>query len=184
MSATLAHEESHSKGSLAGRLPQLAIDVLIALCTCKLLLHLFTSVRHYGYFRDELYYLDLARHLDWGYVDCAPLVARLCESRTPVGRFPGGAADHSCAGGHSAGRHHHTGRPRTRRQSLCAVHRRTLHFVVPRRARHERSHDDETTPGVPKSTRTTVSSPIGTKRHRLNGYGQRTDAPLIRDLRG
>jgi hypothetical protein len=38
-------------------------------------LHLFTSVRHYGYFRDELYYLDMARHLDWGYVDCAPLIA-------------------------------------------------------------------------------------------------------------
>jgi len=58
-----------------GRLPQLAVGALVALCTCKLLLHLFTSVRHYGYFRDELYYLDLARHLDWGYVDCAPLVA-------------------------------------------------------------------------------------------------------------
>jgi dolichyl-phosphate-mannose-protein mannosyltransferase len=56
-------------------LPQLAVDVLIALCATKFLLHLFTSVRHYGYFRDELYYLDLARHLDWGYVDCAPLIA-------------------------------------------------------------------------------------------------------------
>src|SRR4029077_12898281 len=31
--------------------------------------------RHYGYFRDELYYLDMARHLDWGYVDAAPLIA-------------------------------------------------------------------------------------------------------------
>ena len=41
----------------------------------KLLLHLLTSVRHYGYFRDELYYLDMARHLDWGYVDAAPLIA-------------------------------------------------------------------------------------------------------------
>ena len=49
--------------------------MLVALCAAKLLLHVFTSVRHYGYFRDELYYLDLARHLDWGYVDCAPLVA-------------------------------------------------------------------------------------------------------------
>ena len=56
-------------------LPHLAVDVLIVLCATKLLLHLFTSVRHYGYFRDELYYLDLARHLDWGYVDCAPLIA-------------------------------------------------------------------------------------------------------------
>jgi hypothetical protein len=56
-------------------LPPLAIGVLIGLCTAKLLLHIFTSVRHYGYFRDELYYLDMARHLDWGYVDSAPLIA-------------------------------------------------------------------------------------------------------------
>jgi hypothetical protein len=56
-------------------LPPLPIDILIGLCTAKLLLHIFTSVRHYGYFRDELYYLDMARHLDWGYVDSAPLIA-------------------------------------------------------------------------------------------------------------
>ena len=56
-------------------LPRLAAATVIALCAAKLLLHLLTSVRHYGYFRDELYYLDMARHLDWGYVDCAPLVA-------------------------------------------------------------------------------------------------------------
>jgi hypothetical protein len=56
-------------------LPPLAVPVLVALCTVKLVLHLFTSVRHYGYFRDELYYLDMARHLDWGYVDAAPLIA-------------------------------------------------------------------------------------------------------------
>ncbi len=55
--------------------PPLAVGILIALCAAKLLLHLFTSVRHYGYFRDELYYLDMARHLDWGYVDAVPLVA-------------------------------------------------------------------------------------------------------------
>jgi len=63
--------EAHSTGAL----PRLAVRVLIALCAVKLLLHLFTSVRHYGYFRDELYYLDMARHLDWGYVDAAPLIA-------------------------------------------------------------------------------------------------------------
>src|SRR5271163_3185816 len=56
-------------------LPPLAIGILIGLCAVKLLLHIFTSVRHYGYFRDELYYLDMARHLDWGYVDAAPLIA-------------------------------------------------------------------------------------------------------------
>jgi hypothetical protein len=56
-------------------LPPLAAGVLITLCAVKLLLHIFTSLRHYGYFRDELYYLDMARHLDWGYVDAAPLIA-------------------------------------------------------------------------------------------------------------
>jgi hypothetical protein len=56
-------------------LPPLALGILFSLCAAKLLLHIFTSVRHYGYFRDELYYLDMARHLDWGYVDAAPLIA-------------------------------------------------------------------------------------------------------------
>jgi hypothetical protein len=56
-------------------LPRLAIGALVLLCAAKLLLHLFTSVQRYGYFRDELYYLDLGRHLAFGYVDCAPLVA-------------------------------------------------------------------------------------------------------------
>jgi 4-amino-4-deoxy-L-arabinose transferase-like glycosyltransferase len=64
------HEERRSPA-----LPPLAVGILIGLCTAKLLLHIFTSVRHYGYFRDELYYLDMARHLDWGYVDSAPLIA-------------------------------------------------------------------------------------------------------------
>jgi len=60
---------------VSASIPRVATGALIALCAAKLLLHLFTSVRHYGYFRDELYYLDMARHLDWGYVDAAPLIA-------------------------------------------------------------------------------------------------------------
>ncbi|HZR57757.1 MAG TPA: glycosyltransferase family 39 protein, partial [Terriglobales bacterium] len=39
----------------------------------KLLMHLSLSAR-YGYFRDELYYLDCGRHLSWGYVDHAPMI--------------------------------------------------------------------------------------------------------------
>jgi dolichyl-phosphate-mannose-protein mannosyltransferase len=57
------------------RLSQLATVAVLALCAAKLLFHIFTSVQRYGYFRDELYYLDMARHLDWGYVDAAPLIA-------------------------------------------------------------------------------------------------------------
>jgi hypothetical protein len=56
-------------------LPRVDLPVLLGLCAAKLTLHVFTSVRNYGYFRDELYYLDMARHLDWGYVDGAPLIA-------------------------------------------------------------------------------------------------------------
>lgn len=55
-------------------LPPISTRVLLALVSVKLLAHL-PSLFHYGYFRDELYFLDLARHLDWGYVDCAPMVA-------------------------------------------------------------------------------------------------------------
>ena len=40
------------------------------------LIHLATDGR-YGYFRDELYFMDCAHHLDWGYVDFAPLTAWL-----------------------------------------------------------------------------------------------------------
>jgi 4-amino-4-deoxy-L-arabinose transferase-like glycosyltransferase len=52
----------------------LATGWLMAAAT--LLFHLLT-IRGYGYFRDELYYLACARHLDWGYVDHPPLVAAI-----------------------------------------------------------------------------------------------------------
>jgi Dolichyl-phosphate-mannose-protein mannosyltransferase len=55
-------------------LSPIATSVVVTFCALKLLLHAFTSVRNYGYFRDELYFLDMARHLDWGYVDAAPLI--------------------------------------------------------------------------------------------------------------
>src|SRR6185503_13397852 len=44
------------------------------LAAVKLLLHLLTASR-YGIFRDELYYLACAEHLDWGYVDQPPVIA-------------------------------------------------------------------------------------------------------------
>jgi hypothetical protein len=66
-------------------LPRIALGVMIGLCSAKLLLHIFTSVMHYGYFRDELYYLDMARHLDWGYVDAAPLIALYAKTALLMG---------------------------------------------------------------------------------------------------
>ncbi len=50
--------------------------VLWSCAALALLIHLLTNSR-YGYFRDELYYIACARHLDWGYVDLAPLSALL-----------------------------------------------------------------------------------------------------------
>src|ERR1700689_3136906 len=49
----------------------LAVGVIAAVA---LAVHLYAG-RHYGYFVDELYYLDCARHLAWGYVDQPPLIA-------------------------------------------------------------------------------------------------------------
>ena len=67
--------EKPARPAAAGwRIGQLDLPVLALLSAAKLLVHLVTANK-YGYFRDELYFLDLARHLDWGYVDCAPLIA-------------------------------------------------------------------------------------------------------------
>jgi 4-amino-4-deoxy-L-arabinose transferase-like glycosyltransferase len=59
-----------------------AIVAYIALA--DFLLHLYTA-GHYGYFRDELYYLICGRHLAWGYVDQPPLIALI--ARVSVGLF-------------------------------------------------------------------------------------------------
>src|SRR5271170_1644823 len=48
--------------------------MLAGLATAKVLLQL-GGVRHYGFFRDELYYLACGEHLAWGYVDQPPLIA-------------------------------------------------------------------------------------------------------------
>ncbi len=47
--------------------------LILLLAAAKLAIHLPLASR-YGYFRDELYFLDCGRHLDWGYVDHAPLI--------------------------------------------------------------------------------------------------------------
>jgi hypothetical protein len=54
--------------------PRGEVALALYLSAFKLLLHLLTN-GHYGYFRDELYYLACGEHLDWGYVDQAPLIA-------------------------------------------------------------------------------------------------------------
>lgn len=54
-------------------LPPVDCGLMAALVGLKLLLHI-PWLNRYGYFRDEMYFLDCARHLAWGYVDHAPLI--------------------------------------------------------------------------------------------------------------
>ncbi len=64
--------------------PPLERASLLALTGAKLLVHLLLANR-YGYFRDELYFLDCGRHLDWGYVDHAPLIGLVAKAALLLG---------------------------------------------------------------------------------------------------
>src|SRR5437764_14027633 len=55
---------------------RLMTSIVVGLAIAALMVHLLT-IHRYGYFRDELYYIACARHLDFGYVDLAPLSAFL-----------------------------------------------------------------------------------------------------------
>jgi hypothetical protein len=48
--------------------------MLARLAVAKVLLQ-FAGINHYGFFRDELYYMACGEHLAWGYVDQPPLIA-------------------------------------------------------------------------------------------------------------
>ncbi len=57
--------------------------VVLLIAAADLALHLYAD-RYYGYFIDELYNLALGRHLAWGYVDVAPMIALIARFEMAV----------------------------------------------------------------------------------------------------
>jgi Dolichyl-phosphate-mannose-protein mannosyltransferase len=51
-----------------------SVLLLSSLSLLRLLIQ-FAGINHYGWFRDELYYMACGEHLSWGYVDQPPLIA-------------------------------------------------------------------------------------------------------------
>jgi hypothetical protein len=72
MTTAAINSSLHNKEGASRWLRPFAIAIYFAICT--LLIHVVTS-GGYGYFRDELYYMACGDHLDWGYVDMAPMAA-------------------------------------------------------------------------------------------------------------
>ncbi len=70
--SVLSDTSPPARGTTSARPPG-AWGVLLALVAGRLLVYLVSSgPMAYGYFRDELYYLDCAAHMGWGYVDQPP----------------------------------------------------------------------------------------------------------------
>jgi hypothetical protein len=69
---------------MAGPQPVLNRPLVAALAGFKLAFHLMLADR-YGYFRDELYFLDCGRHLAFGYVDHAPLIGLVARAALEMG---------------------------------------------------------------------------------------------------
>jgi len=67
MSDELAHPDAQQ--------PLLSTRAVIVILAFTKFAIQFATAGRYGIFRDELYYLACARHLSWGYVDHAPLIA-------------------------------------------------------------------------------------------------------------
>jgi len=70
MAASAGAEADGSRRSL----PPLATALLLFLVAAKLAIQ-YAGANHYGFFRDELYYMACGEHLAWGYVDQPPLIA-------------------------------------------------------------------------------------------------------------
>jgi hypothetical protein len=76
MAAEQSTGTSSAKKNLIPSIRRLSALPLLLILLSKLAVHLYAG-RHYGYFRDELYYLACSHHLAWGYVDQPPLIAAI-----------------------------------------------------------------------------------------------------------
>src|SRR5580700_8082556 len=66
--------------------PVRASVVLFSSLSLLRLLIQFAGINHYGWFRDELYFMACGEHLAWGYVDLPPMVAAIARfSRATMG---------------------------------------------------------------------------------------------------
>lgn len=71
---TLKDAESCVDRAIARESARAGIVLLLSLALAKLLIQ-FAGINHYGFFRDELYYMACGEHLAWGYIDQPPLIA-------------------------------------------------------------------------------------------------------------
>src|SRR5829696_9961497 len=66
-------------GAAQQRLRSGGIALLLSLALADFAGHMLVST-NYGYFRDELYYIEAGRHLSFGYVDFPPLIALVAKA--------------------------------------------------------------------------------------------------------
>lgn len=80
----MSSEQPGLRSATLPPLQPLNLTLLLALVVLKLAIHL-PLLGRYGYFRDELYFLDCGRHLAWGYVDMAPVIAWIARAVLELG---------------------------------------------------------------------------------------------------